>query len=100
MDGRYFAIVPAAGISSRMGEPKLLWSVDGKPLIARTLGAWERSRLDRMIVVVRPGDEVLIRVFGDLHKSKVEGRKSKVEVLIPVVPPADMKASVQGALRH
>jgi molybdenum cofactor cytidylyltransferase len=97
MAGRYFAIVPAAGSSSRMGEPKLVLPVDGQPLIARTLVAWERSRINRVVVVVRPGDDVL---RGAISKSKVESRKSKVEVVVPSVAPVDMKASIQVALQH
>jgi molybdenum cofactor cytidylyltransferase len=97
MAGRYFAIVPAAGSSSRMGEPKLLLPVDGQPLIARTLAAWERSRVDRIVVVVRPGDEELVAAA---QQFKVQGSKFKVEIVTPEVPPPDMKASVQVALRH
>jgi molybdenum cofactor cytidylyltransferase len=97
MAGRYFAIVPAAGSSSRMRAPKLLLPVDGQPLIARTLAAWERSGADRIVVVVRPGDEALIAAA---EKSKVQSPRSKVEVVIPEVSPADMKASVRVALRH
>jgi molybdenum cofactor cytidylyltransferase len=83
-----------------MGEPKLLLPVAGQPLIARTLAAWERSRVDRIVVVVRPGDQALADAVRDVSKSKVEGRASKVEVVIPEVSPADMKASVQAALKH
>jgi molybdenum cofactor cytidylyltransferase len=37
---RAFAIIPAAGESRRMGEPKLLLPVNGRPLIAHTISAW------------------------------------------------------------
>jgi molybdenum cofactor cytidylyltransferase len=100
MAGRFFALVPAAGSSSRMGEPKLLLPVAGQPLIARTLAAWERSRVDLIVVVVRPGDHALAAVVRDISKSIVEGRKSKVEVVIPDSQPLDMKTSVQLALAH
>src|SRR5690242_2503495 len=97
MAGRYFAIVPAAGSSSRMGEPKLLLPVSGQPLIARTLAAWERSRVDRIITVVRPGDEQLAAA---VNQFKVQSSKFKVETVTPTVSPPDMKVSIQMALRQ
>src|SRR5436305_1261389 len=116
MTTRHFAIVPAAGNSARMGRPKLLLPVNGRPLIAHVIEAWERSSVDRVVVVIRPGDEAL----ADAVKSKVQSPKSKVDapaildlgpwtldlfagkidVVIPESPPPDMKASVQAALGH
>ncbi len=80
-----------------MGEPKLLLPVEGEPLIVRTLAAWERSRVDRIVVVVRPGDEQLAAAAKQF---KVQSSKPKVEIVTPDVAPPDMKASVQVALRH
>jgi len=97
MAARYFALVPAAGRSSRMGEPKLLLPVEGAPLIALTLASWQRSRVDRIVVVVRPDDEELAAA---VNRSKAQGPRSKIEVTVPQLAPPDMKASVQAALRH
>ena len=47
------AIVPAAGLSRRMGEPKLLKHFDGAPLINHVLNAWLASGVQRVVVVVR-----------------------------------------------
>ncbi len=80
-----------------MGEPKLLLPVEGRPLIAQTLAAWEASRVDRIVVVVRPGDEPLVAAANQF---KVQSSKFKVELVIPEVAPADMKVSVQVALGH
>lgn len=83
-----------------MGEPKLLLPVAGRPLIVHTLGAWLGSRVDQIVVVVRPGDHNLTAVLDRAAESKVQGPKSKVDLVIPDVAPPDMKASVQAALRH
>jgi molybdenum cofactor cytidylyltransferase len=86
---RSFAIVPAAGYSTRMGRPKLLLPCRGQPLILHTLAAWQASRVEKVVVVVRPGDEALAEVV----------RLSGAVALIPAVPPPDMKASVQAGLQ-
>src|SRR6266436_4701322 len=92
MTARHFAIVPAAGHSVRMGRPKLLLRLAGQPLIAHVIDAWQRSRVDRVVVVVRPGDEALAEILRE--------RGDRVETVIPATPPADMKASIQAALKH
>jgi molybdenum cofactor cytidylyltransferase len=92
MPSRYFALVPAAGYSSRMGQPKLLMALAGQPLIVCTLAAWQKSDVNRIVVVVRPGDAPLANV--------VQSAGSRVNVVIPRMPPPDMKASLQAALKH
>jgi molybdenum cofactor cytidylyltransferase len=88
---RAFAIVPAAGHSVRMGRPKLLLPLDGRPVIAHTLAAWLHSRVERVLVVVRQDDEPLAGAV----KSLVSDR---VALVRPDTPPADMKGSVRAAL--
>jgi len=83
-----------------MGAPKLLLPLSGQPLIESALAAWARSRVDRIIVVVRPGDEALAAAVQQAGGSKIQNPKSKIDTLIPDAPPPDMKASVQAALRH
>lgn len=90
MARRTFAIVPAAGESRRMGEPKLLLPIGGRPLIEHTLAAWKASRVERIVVVVRPGDEHL----ADL------AREAGVELCVPPVPPPDMKSSLGFGLAY
>src|SRR5262245_14413038 len=87
---RYFAIVPAAGNSARMGEPKLLLPLAGAPLITHVLWAWQNSRVDHVIAVIRPGDDRLAETV----------RAASIEPVIPAAPPPDMKASIQAGLRH
>lgn len=86
---RYFAIIPAAGQSTRMGQPKLLLPLHGKPLIAWTIAAWQQSRVDHVLIVVRPDDHELAEAV----------RRAGAEAVIPSVAPPDMKASIQAALR-
>jgi molybdenum cofactor cytidylyltransferase len=96
-----FAVVPAAGDSVRMGQPKLLLPVGGQPLIWHTLAAWVRSSVSRIVVVVRPADDALSNCLSEF---KVQGSKFKaaghLDVVVPRSPPPDMKASLQAALTH
>ena len=87
---RSFAIIPAAGHSVRMGQPKLLLPVAGRPLILATLAAWRQSRVERIVVVVRSDDLPLADAV----------RGAGVEVAIPSVAPPDMKASIGCGLEH
>lgn len=91
---RSFAIVPAAGKSARMGQPKLLMPLGGgQPLIAYPLAAWHRGGVDRIVVVMRADDMALQAAVRSLAAPSVE-------LVLPDVPPPDMKASIQAALRH
>src|SRR5262245_45033190 len=87
---RSFAIIPAAGHSTRMGRPKLLLPVAGQPLILHTLTAWKHSRVDRVVVVLRPDDTALAEVV----------RNAGVDAVIPPAAPPDMKASLGYGLAH
>jgi molybdenum cofactor cytidylyltransferase len=108
MSSRYFAIVPAAGLSVRMGRAKLLLPLAGRPLIWHAIEAWRASGVDRVVVVLRPGDEELAEVLREIVRSRVQGPKSKVgarheteaDLVVPEAPPVDMKASVRAALMH
>jgi len=87
---RSFAIIPAAGRSRRMGTPKLLLGVEGRPLVDHALRAWVDSSVDRVFVVVRKDDAPLAgrcREFG-------------VELIGARPDPAEMRDSLEIALRH
>ena len=73
-----------------MGQDKLLLPWRGKSIIEHVLAAWRSSRVDHVIMVVRPGDERLAEL----------GRKAEVDVVLPAIPPAEMRESVSIALRH
>ncbi len=85
-----FALLPAAGLSTRMGRPKLLEPLAGKPLVLHTLAAWLASRVDRVAVVVRPDDEPLMAVL----------RGADVDLIVPPIAPPDMKASLGFGLAY
>lgn len=87
---RSFAIVPAAGVSARMGAPKLLLPLGGRTVIEHVLGAWTASSVTRVVVVVRADDVALIECC----------RKFDVELVTPVEAPPDMKASVVLAIDY
>jgi molybdenum cofactor cytidylyltransferase len=90
MPPRFFAIIPAAGNSIRMGVPKLLLPVRGGTMIERTLAAWKGSKADRIVVVVRPDD----------HELEILCRSHGADVVVPPVAPPEMKDSVQHGLRY
>ena len=85
---RFFAIVPAAGRSVRMGEPKLLLPWGETTIIESVLAAWRASRVARIVVVVHPEDTRLAELC----------RAASAMVIQPEIPPPDMKASVCHAL--
>ena len=85
-----FAILPAAGRSRRMAEPKLLLDFGGRPLIDLVLQAWIDSHVDRVVVVVRSDDEPLAAYC----------RRPQVDLVIPETEPADMRASIEFGLDH
>lgn len=82
------AIIPAAGHSRRMGEPKLLLPWNGQTVIEQVLQAWKATAVDRILVVVRQSDHALAAIC----------QRERVEVLRPAMDPPDMKTSVQVAL--
>ena len=87
---RLVAIIPAAGHSRRMGQPKLLLEVAGQSVIARVIEALRQGGVLRCLVVVRSSDDALVR----------EATTAGAEVVIPSPDPGDMRQSVESALRH
>lgn len=59
------AIIVAAGSSTRMGQPKLLIPLCGKPVLAHTLSAFDRSSVDALVVVTREQDIPLFTSLGE-----------------------------------
>ncbi len=83
-----YAIVPAAGRSRRMGQPKLLLPWRESTVLEHLLGVWKQSQVDQIWVVVHP---------EDLQIAKV-ARQAGAEVLVPDHPPPEMRDSIQLAL--
>lgn len=85
-------IVAAAGLSSRMGRPKLLLEIDGVPLLARVVRAALDSRLDRVTVVVGPSQQVPPAIeIGD--------QASRLSVATNPHPERGMSSSLRTGLR-
>jgi molybdenum cofactor cytidylyltransferase len=73
--GPVLGVVLAAGGSTRMGRPKQLAELDGRPLLAHVLEAVESSPVDRVVVALGgAAGEVLDRVeLGRAEPLVVEG---------------------------
>jgi len=85
-----FAVVPAAGLSRRMGQPKLLMDWSGAPVIDRLLSALDIPEVTDRVVVLRPNDPRLGEAVASTGATVVQ----------PDVAPADMKASVVCAVEY
>lgn len=85
------AIVPAAGLSVRMGRPKLLMEFQGESLIHHVVGALRQGGADR-VVVVTPADST------ETDAIAAEASAAGAEVLIPESQPAEMRDSVELGL--
>jgi molybdenum cofactor cytidylyltransferase len=83
-----FAVIPAAGRSERMGQPKLLLPWGTSTMIEHVLGVWRDSRVDRVVVVVHPLDAQLAEVCAACG----------AQVVQPAIPPGEMKVSIRVAL--
>jgi molybdenum cofactor cytidylyltransferase len=58
---RFAGIIPSAGASARMGQPKALLRVGRETFLERTVGALRRGGCDPVFVVVAEGDEEAAR---------------------------------------
>lgn len=85
-----FALIPAAGRSQRMGQPKLLLPWGAATVIDRVLEAWKTSRISAVIVTTHPEDDELI----------ARCRAARADVVVVDPPPADMKASIAAGLAY
>ncbi len=86
--GRIFAVIPAAGLSRRMGQPKLILPIGNTTVIGRVLTAQQAGGVTSISVVVRRDDLELQDAI----------RKHAVEPLLPAVDPPDMRASIEYGL--
>ena len=85
---RLFAIVPAAGLSRRMGQPKLVMDLLGKPVVQRLLETLAQPEVVATAIVMRKSDKDLQRIVASL----------KALAVLPGVDPPDMRASVEHGL--
>ncbi len=85
------AIIVAAGSSERMGFDKLFALVSGKPVIAHTIAAFERTACVDEIILVGRADSL-----GELRK--IIGQPTKVKEII--AGGAERSDSVRAGLDH
>ncbi|HKQ24208.1 MAG TPA: 2-C-methyl-D-erythritol 4-phosphate cytidylyltransferase [Burkholderiales bacterium] len=72
---KYFALIPAAGTGSRMGNamPKQYQPINGRPMLWHALFPFNlHPRIERMFVVLSPTDAWFAQMRWDEFKSKLE----------------------------
>ena len=57
---RTYAVIPAAGLSRRMGRPKLLLPLGGRTVLERVVMALRDGGVDDVLVVAGPGGAALV----------------------------------------
>lgn len=87
---RSFALIPAAGESIRMGAAKLLLPWGQTTVIDAVVERWRASRVDRVIVTVRP----------DAGRLAEACQRAGADVVLVDPPPADMRASLEVGLTY
>jgi molybdenum cofactor cytidylyltransferase len=87
---RSFAVIPAAGKSSRMGSPKLLLPLGGATVLARVVSAFRQAGIETVVVVVAPGAAALAEV----------AKSAGAEVVILPDETAEMRASIAHGLDY
>lgn len=89
---RIDALVPAAGVSARMGRPKLLLGLGDGSVIQRVVRALEGGGADQVIVVAPPLEQEGAVVLA--NHARVEGAR----VVHCLAPTADMRATIEVGL--
>jgi len=88
------AMVPAAGQSRRMGEPKLLKRLHGEALINHTIRSWQASHVSQGIIVVRANDVPLQQHLQPFLQD------DWWDMVLADPPPPEMKDSVLAGIDH
>jgi molybdenum cofactor cytidylyltransferase len=82
------ALLPAAGASRRMGRPKLLLPVGGRPMVARVVEALRGGGVGEIVLVTAPGDDAL----------QAWARQNGVTVAINPDPDRGMLSTIQEGI--
>jgi molybdenum cofactor cytidylyltransferase len=88
------AIVPAAGLSRRMGRPKPLLDIGGMPLVARVVCALRDGGADRVIVIAPPVER------GESAAIAREAEAHGAEVVVLDHESADMRGSIESGMNR
>jgi molybdenum cofactor cytidylyltransferase len=84
-----FAVVPAAGLSTRMGRPKLSLPLGGRTVLECVVSALRQGGVDEVLVVAGPTDPGLTALAEAAGASVLRLRETT----------ADMRATVEMGLR-
>jgi|SRR5438132_423057 len=84
-----FALIPAAGKSTRMGQPKLALSLAGKTVLEHVIAALRRAQIEHILVVLGPHVSDLTPI----------ARAAGAEVLLLAQETPDMRTTVEMGLR-
>lgn len=88
------AIVPAAGLSRRMGRPKLILPLGDRTILERVLLALREGGAGPVVVVTGPPDQEGAPAVADA------ARRAGAAVATPSAPVPDMADSIRLGLRH
>lgn len=86
-----FAVVPAAGLSRRMGQAKLLLPWGQGTVLSTVLAAWQQGGVDQVWMVISPASP-------DRPQLEQLAHAARAHLVVPAHPPRDMRASIQAAL--
>jgi molybdenum cofactor cytidylyltransferase len=86
---RLFAVIPAGGLSRRMGRPKLLLPLGGKTVIRRVLETLNAAGVSVVYVLIREDDEPL----------RAEVSQTDATIVTTPSPTPDMRRSVELLLK-
>ncbi len=86
------AVIPAAGLSARMGRPKLLLKLGTETVISRVVTALRQGGVNRVIVTAPPADA------AEGPAIAAEARHAGAEVVVPPIRPIEMRDSIELAL--
>ena len=78
---RLFALIPAAGMSRRMGAPKLLLEIGRETLIRRLVRALSRPEIESISVLVRAKDSALRRELASTPVNPVVAESDPPDML-------------------
>jgi molybdenum cofactor cytidylyltransferase len=90
---RIEAIILAAGLSTRMGVPKLTIEIEGVPIIRRVARAALESELHRVILVIGPSDSRSVEALGP------EVNDPRLLQVVNPYPQAGMSSSMRTGMK-
>jgi molybdenum cofactor cytidylyltransferase len=85
-----FALIPAAGKSTRMGRPKLALPLGGTTVLGQVIAALRRADIEHILVIIGPHVPELVDI----------ARAENADYLLLAEETSDMRTTVEAGLRH